>query len=117
MVLALLPTGTHFLLSQGFFPLSLDKIIKGEAGLEEGSHPPFQKKPFSLFSSAEGVAMTTFWRLNSITETHLGCLVESCPLVVKRYCCIVSPLIFTIVSSTASPSAVSRLNVKRRVSL
>lgn len=32
------PTGTHFLLSQGFFPLSLDGIIKREADLEEGSH-------------------------------------------------------------------------------
>lgn len=67
------PNGTHFLLSQGFFPLSLDTIIKREAGLEEGSHSPFQKKPPSKspFSSAEGVALTTLWRVNSIFDTDL----------------------------------------------
>ena len=48
MVLALNSPLAHiFLLSQGFFPLSLDKIIKREAGLGEGSHSPFQKKPLS----------------------------------------------------------------------
>lgn len=78
MVLALSPpTGTRFLLSQGFFPLSLDGIIKREADLEEGSHTlprptHTQKKkgggcPNLHISSAEGVAMTTFWRLSSVS--------------------------------------------------
>lgn len=74
---ALLPAGTRFLLSQGFFPLSLDGIIKREADLEEGSHTlprPAHKKrggggpcPNLHISSAEGVAMTTFWRLSSVS--------------------------------------------------
>lgn len=73
--------------------------------------PPSKKSlsPSLPFSSAEGVALTTFWRLNSIFETDPRYLVQSCPLVAKAYYCTVLVLCF---SPKASTKDIPDTNVK-----
>lgn len=58
--------------------------------------PPPKKKELGESLSAEGVALTTFWSLNSITETVLRYTEQQCPLVVKMYYCHILILYFSV---------------------
>lgn len=74
MVLALSSPLAHIscCLRDSFHSLQT-KLSREKQALRRAHSPPSKKSlsPSLPFSSAEGVAMTTFWRLNSIFETDL----------------------------------------------